>query len=326
MENFQQFIADEPVVVNSFALPDLLRPLRQAATDGAADDARLPATLEEASQLVLLAELQDADFFEDVYYPLDGEAQVIVTVRDAGSQLMLPFLARVDGYLEGNPVPVGTAVSTGTVKLIQNYSAQVLKNFAPSLLIAVILIFAVMSYMFRSAKAGLLALIPNIFPLVVLLAAMKLAGFALKPSTVLVCSIAFGLAVDDTIHVLGRFRQAIGRRLSLSQALETTIRDTAPAIVMTTVMVGAGFSVLMASRFEVLFLVGMMTVISALAAVAADLFVFPALIAVAWHKRPLVADAASDDRVEDIGDERLHPKPPREPLRVLAGDRADRHR
>ncbi len=326
IEDFQRFIADEPVVVNSFALTDLLRPLRQAATDGAANDAKLPATLEEASQLVLLAELQDADFFEDVYRPLDGEAQVIVTVRDAGSQLMLPFLARVDGYLEGNPVPMGTAVSTGTVKLIQNYSAQVLKNFAPSLLIAVILIFAVMSYMFRSLRHGLLALIPNIFPLIVLLAAMKLAGFALKPSTVLVCSIAFGLAVDDTIHVLGRFRQAIGRRLSLSLALETTLRDTAPAIVMATVMVGAGFSVLMASRFEVLFLVGMMTVISALAAVTADLFVFPTLIAVAWRKRPAIADAAADDTVEDNGYERLHCKRPSEELRVLAGDMADRHR
>ncbi len=101
---------------------------------------------------------------------------MIVTVRDAGSRLMLPFLASVDDYLEENPPPVGSAFSTGTVKLIQNYSAQVLKNFGPSLLIAIVLIFGVMSFMFRSPRQGLVALVPNFFPLLVLLAAMKLLG------------------------------------------------------------------------------------------------------------------------------------------------------
>jgi predicted RND superfamily exporter protein len=222
--------------------------------------------------------MQEADFFADVYHPLDDEAQVIVTVRDAGSQVTLPFLKRVDRYLEEFPPPAGSAFSTGTVKLIQNYSGQVLRNFGPSLAIAVVLILGVMSCMFRSVKQGLITLIPNVFPLLVLLAVMRVAGFALKPSTVLVCSIAFGLAVDDTIHVLGRYRRALAEGLSPAAAIERSLRETGPAILMTTTVVCAGFSVLMASRFEVLFLVGLMTVVSALSAVAADLFVFPALV------------------------------------------------
>ncbi len=285
MEDFQRFVGDQPVVVNSYALPDLLKPIRRAATTGAGGEATPPASLDEASQLIFLAELRDAAFFADVYRQLEGEGQVIVTVRDAGSRLMLPFLAGVDDYLEENPPPVGSAFSTGTVKLIQNYSAQVLENFGPSLLIAIVLIFGVMSFMFRSPRQGLVALVPNFFPLLVLLAAMKLLGFALKPSTILVCSIAFGLAVDSTIHVLGRFRQTIAGGLELRAALERSVRDTGPAIVMTTVVVSAGFSLLMASRFEVLFLVGLMTVVSAIAAAAADLFLFPALIAIAWRRR-----------------------------------------
>jgi predicted RND superfamily exporter protein len=284
MESFQQFVADEPAVVNSLALPDLLRQLRRAALDGDGADEALPGTVEEASQLIFLAELQDADFFTDVYRELDGEAQVIVMVRDAGSRVMLPFLRRVDRYLESNPPPVGSAYSTGTVKLIQNYSAQVLRNFGPSLVIAIVLIFAVMSVMFRSLRHGLVALIPNFFPLLVLLAVMKIAGFALKPSTILVCSISFGLAVDDTIHVLSRFRRAMAEGLQLRAALRTAVRDTGPAILMTTLIVSAGFSLLMGSRFEVLFLVGFLTMVSAIAAVTADLFVFPAIIAAAWRR------------------------------------------
>jgi hypothetical protein len=63
-----------------------------------------------------------------------------------------------------------------------------------------------------------------------------------------------------------------------------SVRDTGPAIVMTSVVVSAGFSLLMLSRFEVLFLVGLMTVVSAISAVAADLFVFPTIIGAAWRK------------------------------------------
>ncbi len=285
MDGLQRHVAGAPVVVNSFALTDLLERLPRVGADGRWAVGVLPESQGEADRLISLGRLSDADFFKDIYRPEDGEAQLIVTVRDAGSQLMLPFLREVDLYIKDNPLPAGSAVSTGTVKLIQNYSAQVLKNFGPSLAIAIVLIFFVMSVMFRSFRHGFVALIPNFFPLLALLAVMKLAGFPLKPSTILVCSIAFGLAVDDSIHVLGRFRRAAWEGAGLREALERSVREAGPAILMTTVVVSAGFAMLTFSRFEVLFLVGLMTVISAIAAVAADLFVFPALIATAWRRR-----------------------------------------
>ncbi|UCF18979.1 MAG: MMPL family transporter, partial [Gemmatimonadota bacterium] len=292
MEDFQNFVAGERVVVNSIALPDMLRQIRRAALGGEEEGVgndEIAETTEEAEYLVFLAESQDAAFLSGVYRPAEGEAQVIISVRDAGSQLMLPFLARVDRYIQENPPPGGSAYSTGTVKLIQNYSARVLRNFAPSLLLAILLIFGVMSFMFRSLRQGLLALIPNIFPLVVLLAAMKICGYDLKPSTILVCSIAFGLAVDNTIHLLGRFRRAVGEGFELEAALRTSVRDSGPAIVMTTVVVSAGFSLLILSRFEVLFLVGFLTVVAAISAAVADLFVFPSVIAATWRSRGRVA-------------------------------------
>ena len=293
MAEFQEFVRDEPAVVSTIALPDLLGPLHRATrVDGMSP---LPATVEEAAQLISYAESRDPEFFSDVYRRLEGEAQVIVTVRDAGSQVMLPFLERVGRYLKDNPAPVGSVYTTGTTKLILNYSAQVLENFGPSLLIAIVLIFCVMSYMFRSLRQGLLALVPNFFPLLVLLSVMKLAGFDLKPSTILVCSIAFGLAVDDTIHVLARFRTAIRNGDDLGEALQASVRATGPAIVMTSLVVSAGFSLLMLSRFEVLYLVGLMTVVSAISAVAADLYMFPTIIRAAW-RRP--AASTRTDRAE----------------------------
>jgi predicted RND superfamily exporter protein len=282
--DFQEYVETEPVVVGSVALPDLLKPLRRATLDGDASQAALPETLEEASQLLLLAEMQEGSLVSDLYLQSEGEAQVMIAVRDAGTHVMLPFLQRVDRYLEVNPPPVGSAVSTGTTRLIQNYTAQVLRNFLPSLAIAVVLIFAVMAWMFRSVWHGLMALVPNFFPLLILLAVMGLADFPLKPATILVFSIAFGLAVDDTIHILGRFRDLTHRGGELERSLPRTVRETGPAILMTSFVVSTGFALLMLSRFEVLFMVGLMTMISAMAAVATDLFVLPTLISVTWRK------------------------------------------
>ena len=285
MRDFQRFVRAEPLVVNSFALTDFIGPLGHAAV-GEDRYQELQMASADAVQKALVAELLDTDLFADVYHPEAGEAQVIVVVRDEGSSAMLPFIERVDRYLEDHPPPIGTAVSTGTVKLIQNYAAQILRSFGPSLLIAVVLILAVMSYMFRSVKHGLLALIPNLFPLLVLLGVMKVFGFDLKPSTILVFSIAFGIAVDDTIHFLGRFRAAVRQGVQLEVALAESLRETGRAILMTSLVVSAGFALLMASRFEVLFLVGFMTMVSALSAVAADLFVFPSIVAAAWGREP----------------------------------------
>jgi predicted RND superfamily exporter protein len=297
MEEFRAELSGDPVVVGTVALPDILRPLRQASLDGEEDQAALPSTLDESSQLLLLAEMQAGELLSDLYRPTEGEAQVVVFVRDAGSDRMLPFLASVDRFIADHPPPDAIAVSTGTTKLIQNYTARVLHNFVPSLALAILMILLVMSWMFRSVRQGLLALLPNFFPLLVLLAVMGGAGFPLKPATILVFSIAFGLAVDDTIHVLCRIRDLALREGDKGSVLPTAVRDTGPAILMTSLIVSAGFAILMLSRFEVLTMVGLMTVISAGTAVLVDLFVFPTLIGVSWPTLRKAAVAAAPAEV-----------------------------
>lgn len=100
----------------------------------------------------------------------------------------------------------------------------------------------------------------------------------LKSSTILVFSIAFGIAVDDSIHMMGRFTQLMASGLGHGRAVRGALRETGPALVMSTLVVAAGFSLLLISRFELLFLVGLLTVTTAVTALVADLFLFPALL------------------------------------------------
>lgn len=263
MDRFQRFVEKDPLVIHTFGLADVRR----------------------ATQ----APLQDvADAIPEwIYRPDHRAAQVVVTVRDAGSRVTLPFLDRVDDYLRRNPPPAGTADLTGTVRMADTFSFHVLRSFGPSIVLALLLIWLVMAVLFRSLRMGLVAMVPNLFPLVTLAGVMALLGVSLKPSTILVFSIAFGIAVDDSIHLMSRFNQLVARGRMKGRALRGALRETGSALVMSTVVVTAGFSLLMLSRFEILFLLGLLTATTALAALAADLLMFPALIDLAgsWARK-----------------------------------------
>jgi predicted RND superfamily exporter protein len=278
MARFQRWAERDSLVIKTLGLTDFMKPLRQAILDGSDSNRTLPTSVEEAGQLLFLAALQAPTFVEDVYRQEDGEAQLVVTVRDQGSAVTLPFLDRVSDFLARDPPPAGSAEVTGTVRLAQTVFAEILRSFGLSLSIAAVIIFLVIAYMLRSWRWGLVALLPNAFPLLVLAGAMKLGGFDLKPSSILVFSVAFGIAVDDTIHLLGRVRAAVNQGHSMAAAVQEGLRDSGRAIVITTVVVAAGFSLLLFSQFEALFLLGLMTIVSVVAAVAADLFALPTLL------------------------------------------------
>lgn len=261
MERFQRFVEKDPLVIHTYGLPNVRR-AAQVPLQGVAD--AIPAS---------------------IYRPDRGAAQVVVTVKDAGSLVTLPFLNRVDDYLRRDPPPSGTADLTGTVRMADTFSFQVLRSFGPSIVLALLLIWLVMAVLFRSLRMGLVAMVPNLFPLVTLAGVMALLGVSLKPSTILVFSIAFGIAVDDSIHLMSRFNQLVARGRMKGRALRGALRETGSALVMSTVVVTAGFSLLM--RFEILFLLGLLTATTALAALAADLLMFPALIDLAgsWARK-----------------------------------------
>jgi len=273
-DNFLNFARAQPVVIDAVGLPDVMRELRRGILE---EGDALPQSIDEATQLLFLTELGDYSV-EDLYRQDAGLAQAVLAVRDDGSQVMRPFLDHLEQYMSENPPPFGSAVITGTAQMKLSYSTQLVRTFGPTLVLAVLLVFAVLVQMFGSVRTALVTLIPNFFPLVAIMAAMKLGGVDLKPSTIMVFSIAFGLAVDDTMHLLDTVRDRLREGANLTQAIEDGLLDTGPAILMTSVTMSAGFLLLTGSQFQILVLVGVMTVVSAAAAVAADLFLLPSLL------------------------------------------------
>jgi predicted RND superfamily exporter protein len=265
MERLQRYVEDEPIVLSTVGLPDV------------ANAPAIPGVGTEA-----------------LFRPDEDAAQVVIVVRDAGSRATLPFLDRVDAWISSNPPPVGAAEVTGTVRMAHMFSFHVLRSFGPSIVLALVLIWVVMTLLFRSVRLGLLALVPNLFPLVALVGVMALLGVALKPSSILVFSIAFGIAVDDSIHLMGRFTHLVRKGFGTGSAVRTAVRETGAALVMSTIVVSSGFALLLASRFELLYLVGLLTAVTALTALLADLVLFPALLRMAPVTMPHVEAETSE--------------------------------
>jgi hypothetical protein len=147
-----------------------------------------------------------------------------------------------------------------------------------SLSITLVLVFAIMFALFLSSKVGLIALFPNIFPIIVNFGIMGWFGVELSVVTSLIASIAIGLAVDDTIHYLFRYNREFKTDLNEKRAIRETLTRVGKPITFTTVTICIGFSILIFSSFKPTAIFGVMMVITSLAALVGDLIVLPTLI------------------------------------------------
>jgi hypothetical protein len=167
---------------------------------------------------------------------------------------------------------------TGLGMVISASSELLTKGQVKSLSITLVLVFSIMFMLFLSSKVGLIAIAPNIFPIVVVFGFMGWLGIELSMVTSLIASIAIGLAVDDTIHYLVRYNREFKKSLDDKLALRQTIKDVGRPIVFTTLTIGVGFSILTLSSFKPTAIFGILMVITMLAALVGDLILLPSLM------------------------------------------------
>lgn len=147
-----------------------------------------------------------------------------------------------------------------------------------SLAVSLVLIHLVMVLLFLSVKVGLIAVIPNLFPIVVNFGIMGLFGIPLSVATSLIASIAIGLAVDDTIHYLVRYNSEFKKDLDKDRAMRTTLMAVGRPIIFTSLTIGIGFSVLLFSHFQPTAIFGLLMMITMLCALVGDVILLPTLM------------------------------------------------
>lgn len=147
-----------------------------------------------------------------------------------------------------------------------------------SLALAVVLSVVLIGIAFRSPVIAIVALIPNALPVLVTELFLYSSGIHLQLTTVISLTVAFGIAVDDTIHFLAHYTRARQRGESISQAVDSTLDRVGPALIATTLILVSGCAVLMISVLPQVALFGFLTVITLLTALLGDLLVLPAIL------------------------------------------------
>ncbi len=147
-----------------------------------------------------------------------------------------------------------------------------------SLSVALVLIFGIMVMLFVSAKVGLIAVLPNLVPIVTNFGLMGWFGIPLSVATSLIASVAIGLAVDDTIHYMFRYSNEFKKDLNKDRALTDTVLRVGRPIFFTTATISCGFLILLFSHFQPTAVFGLMMVITMMSALVGDLVLLPSLM------------------------------------------------
>lgn len=218
-------------------------------------------------------------------------ARVSVNMADVGSA-KLPVLLdslrpQVNQIFDSTKYKV---TFTGTSVIFLEGSRFIINGLTESILLAFVLIIFCMLYLFRSWRMLLISLIPNIIPLAVTAGVMGWLDIPLKPSTVLVFSVALGIAIDVTIRFLVNFKQELPHHnLDISATVKQTIHETGLSIIYTSLILLAGFMIFSFSEFGGTKALGWLTSLTLLMAMITNLTILPALLL--WMEKTLLKKA-----------------------------------
>ena len=211
---------------------------------------------------------------------LNQEARVSLRIKDLSAsemdEIMSDLEPKISTIFDPDKYDV---IITGTTKVLLTGTKFLLNNLFISLFLVIILISIFMAWMFSSFKMVLISLIPNIIPLLITGAIMGFFGIALKPSTILVFSIAFGISVDDTIHFLAKYRQElISNKGVIRTSVFAALKETGVSMLYTSIVLFFGFFIFIASDFGGTVALGLLVSITLLIAMLSNLLLLPALL------------------------------------------------
>ncbi|MBI3510198.1 MAG: MMPL family transporter [Bacteroidetes bacterium] len=199
-------------------------------------------------------------------------------MHDVGSKIIRAKDAQLNAFMQTPEMNCIQIKHTGAAVMLDKNNVYLVTNMLQGLFFSVFVVGLIIGVIHRSWKMGLIAIIPNFLPIVFIGGLMGFLGIDLKSSTSIIFSIAFGIATDDTVHFLGRLKLERSKGRTVFYALKRTYLSTGKAVVVTSLILSAGFMTLIFSAFESTFFFGTLVSITLLIAVLTDLLLFPLLV------------------------------------------------
>ncbi len=198
---------------------------------------------------------------------------------DTGSDLTNAMNAKVDLFIDENiDQSIVQFRKTGSHYILDKNNEYLRESLVKSLGLAMLVVCLLMALLFKDLKMVFIALVPNLLPLLIAGAIIGLIGMELKASTSIIFTIAFGIAVDHSIHFISKFQIERKKGYSVRGSIYHTFVETGKALYITTLILFFGFSLLVFSSFNGIFYVGLLVSITLVAALAACLLITPVIM------------------------------------------------
>ena len=281
IDKLEKYIRETPELSPALSMVGGMKFIKQAYYNGNPNYFKLPSSQENSFIARYLKNLNDSgDLLQNYQDSTAQFSRVTTFMKDIKTErieeIEIDLLKEIDKIFPNERYNVKL---TGKPLLYLKGTHYLIRNLIISLSLAILLIAIFMAYMFRSFKMILISLIPNLLPLIITAGVMGFTGIPLKPSTILVFSIAFGISVDDTIHFLAKYRQElIENNWKIKSAVYSSLRETAISMFYTSVVLFFGFAVFMSSNFGGTVALGGLVSVTLLFAMLANLILLPSIL------------------------------------------------
>ncbi|WP_047789995.1 efflux RND transporter permease subunit [Tenacibaculum mesophilum] len=287
MEKLNETIETFPELSKPISITNLVKYSKQAYYNGNPKYYQLP-TSQEKSYIFSYTKNSDSNsgMLKNFVDSTGRYARITTFMKDIGTDKMDIIQERLQAVINKQfPYEKFDVSLTGKALVFLKGTNYLIKNLVISLSLAIILISIFMAWMFRSPQMILISLIPNMLPLLITGGLMGFFDIPIKPSTILVFSIAFGISVDDTIHFLAKYRQELlANNWKIKPAVYSALRETGVSMFYTSIVLFFGFLVFTVSSFGGTIALGGLVSITLLLAMVSNLLLLPSLL-LSFEKR-----------------------------------------
>jgi predicted RND superfamily exporter protein len=282
IDEFEQFLESQKYISKPVSLVSFVKASKQAFYNNNPARYSLPDNRERNFILPYLKGQSDnSGLFKSFVDSTLQTMRISLQVADVGSDKMDSLVnhvikPKIDTLFAGTDI---TVKITGTTPLFIKGNSFLISNLKGSLLLAFVLIGITMAFLFANFRMIMIALIPNLIPMMITAGLMGYFGIPLKPSTVLIFSITFGISVDYSIHFLAKYRQELhANRFFVQLSVSNTILEVGQSMIYTSIVLFAGFIIFTFSSFGGTIALGLLTSITLMMSMFTNLILLPALI------------------------------------------------
>jgi len=289
IQKLQNLLSEYPEFSRSMSAVDATKFAVQALNDGDVSGYRLPRKFKEKQDLRAFMRntekiVQGIDNASSVSRNFLDSTKTITRVSaqmaDIGTydmdELMDSLVPKIDAIFPPEDYDI---TITGTSVVFLEGTHYLVNNLAISISLAILIIALIMALLFNSTRMVFIALIPNIMPLLFTAGVMGWLGIPIKPSTILVFSIAFGISVDDTIHFLAKYRQELTKhKWDIKRAVILAVEETGISMMYTSIVLFCGFIMFAMSEFDGTRSLGLLVSVTLFVAMFANLLLLPSLL------------------------------------------------